>query len=56
MPVLIEMSEITAQSCTLTTEEWKAEQQLERDVQAFPPVPVNTYEACTGAEKARVQV
>ena len=30
MLVLTEMSEITAQSCTLTIEEWKAEQQLER--------------------------
>jgi len=29
MLVLTEMSEITAQSCTLTIEEWKAEQQLE---------------------------
>ena len=29
MLVLTEMGEITAQSCTLTIEEWKAEQQLE---------------------------
>jgi hypothetical protein len=28
MPVLTQMSEITAYSCTLTIEEWKAEQQL----------------------------
>src|SRR5574340_1794810 len=34
MLVLTEMSEITASSSTLTTEEWKAEQQLERDAQA----------------------
>jgi len=45
MLVLTEMGEITAQSCTLTTEEWKAEQQLERDAQASPLVPVMN-EAC----------
>ena len=31
-----------ASSSTLTTEEWKAEQQLERDAQASTPVPVKT--------------
>lgn len=41
MPVLTVMSEMTAQFSTLTTEEWKAEQQLERDAQASRAVPVN---------------
>ena len=54
MLVLTEMSELTAQLCTLTTEEWKAEQQLERDAQASTTVPVKN-EACD-LERAQARI
>ena len=38
-------------SSTLTTEEWKAEQQLERDAQASTTVPVKN-EACAPSQRA----
>ncbi len=48
MPVLTEVSEMTVHLVgTLTTEEWKAEQQLERDAQASWTVPVKNDEACS---------